>query len=886
MEKLSEKKKMKIKEIRIKNFRGYGENPEQEDGFYEFKDLDQPDVILLTGHNGYGKSSFYEAVEWCITDDIKALKKITEEANQKTTLRKSRYLKFQSLYDDREREAVVKILFDNGTCLIRSTKYDSLHNLEYRSEVRDGSGKSISNDEVREFITDESGQPPDSFFRLCFYGQAFSKDLVRGTSAKERNEILLGFLGMNIINDLINKSNAKKNQLLNKKLFSAENDISSGKKAEKELNHLFQINQWGSIQDYQNTVRTKFEQAADLSETLKELGFEYNFELENHTISHIVELLNKSRILMERMEQEYEQDQRERSRYVKESLLMKYKKNQVFLQNAEIVDKIDFVELQKELIKYRIKVDNYRVNIENLRKEKIEINSSTIQSEKKEKEVFLSEPMIQKYETEKENYEKIVLKSQRYGIQIGIDYQSADIRRLLKNSMIFQKWLMAVHTSLKEKQDALKTVSELCKSQKEMLLKVQEFINEQDSIKRCPVCKGIGFFIEGENAKDKLLSIISESITNGNQTVKLYNDEILKVQEMIKRLKRSYLENVWRRFVLCQESLQEKTNESIQLITEKLDEIINCNEKMLMRSTQRYNNVQKKTNDYEEFKKKYDLEKKSLDEIIKSEEKAGQWMKSVLAEKYQVNKSMEFPEIKKNKSFIKLVRKINREKRVIDEVTDILKYDIGAENVELLKKYEKISDISVISELEGKRRLYQDAINFRSVVNRSAKSIQSDMINNYITNNDMIKIIYKMINPHPFFRDFQIKKDGAETNIELQQKENIFLDHLFSEAQIQVLSLSVFLGLNLSVKNSSFEQIYIDDPVQSMDDINMVSFIDLLRSIKKSKKVNRNLIIGTHDFTFSKLVKIKFRNHSFVEYLFESYSKEGPVIKRRDGGLA
>lgn len=66
------------------------------------------------------------------------------------------------------------------------------------------------------------------------------------------------------------------------------------------------------------------------------------------------------------------------------------------------------------------------------------------------------------------------------------------------------------------------------------------------------------------------------------------------------------------------------------------------------------------------------------------------------------------------------------------------------------------------------------------------------MINNYITNNDMIKIIYKMINPHPFFRDFQIKKDGAETNIELQQKENIFLDHLFSEAQIQVLSLSVF----------------------------------------------------------------------------------------------
>lgn len=67
--------------------------------------------------------------------------------------------------------------------------------------------------------------------------------------------------------------------------------------------------------------------------------------------------------------------------------------------------------------------------------------------------------MIQKYETEKENFEKIVLKSQRYGVQIGMAYQSTNIRRLLKNSMIFQNWLMAVHTSLNEKQDALKTVS-------------------------------------------------------------------------------------------------------------------------------------------------------------------------------------------------------------------------------------------------------------------------------------------------------------------------------------------------------------------------------------------------------------------------------------------
>lgn len=118
-------------------------------------------------------------------------------------------------------------------------------------------------------------------------------------------------------------------------------------------------------------------------------------------------------------------------------------------------------------------------------------------------------------------------------------------------------------------------------------LKVQEFVNEQGSIKRCPVCKGISFFTEGENAKDKLLSIISNSIADGNQTVKLYNDEIILLQKKIRRLNVSYVENVWKQFQSSRELLQKKINESIQLIIDKLDEIIDCNEKMKTDATQR-----------------------------------------------------------------------------------------------------------------------------------------------------------------------------------------------------------------------------------------------------------------------------------------------------------
>ena len=62
---------MRISEIWIKNFRGYGENLDEKGEFYKFIDLEKPDIVLMTGHNGYGKTSFYEAIEWCLTDDIR-----------------------------------------------------------------------------------------------------------------------------------------------------------------------------------------------------------------------------------------------------------------------------------------------------------------------------------------------------------------------------------------------------------------------------------------------------------------------------------------------------------------------------------------------------------------------------------------------------------------------------------------------------------------------------------------------------------------------------------------------------------------------------------------------------------------------------------------------
>lgn len=85
----------------------------------------------------------------------------------------------------------------------------------------------------------------------------------------------------------------------------------------------------------------------------------------------------------------------------------------------------------------------------------------------------------------------------------------------------------------------------------------------------------------------------------------------------------------------------------------------------------------------------------------------------------------------------------------------------------------------------------------------------------------------------------------------------------FSAAQTNILSLSVFLASALHAKDDEgnpVNVIMIDDPIQSMDSINILSTIDLLRSI--CLQFDKQVIISTHDENFFKLLQRKIQ-HKF-----------------------
>lgn len=99
-----------------------------------------------------------------------------------------------------------------------------------------------------------------------------------------------------------------------------------------------------------------------------------------------------------------------------------------------------------------------------------------------------------------------------------------------------------------------------------------------------------------------------------------------------------------------------------------------------------------------------------------------------------------------------------------------------------------------------------------------------------------------------------IKSDGASIRFTAPGAEHDVL-YTMSSGQLSAMLLSFSLALNKIYGSQSLQTIFIDDPIQCMDDINIISFIEVLRSEFSSSQ----LIISTHEDVFSKYILYKYK---------------------------
>lgn len=80
---------------------------------------------------------------------------------------------------------------------------------------------------------------------------------------------------------------------------------------------------------------------------------------------------------------------------------------------------------------------------------------------------------------------------------------------------------------------------------------------------------------------------------------------------------------------------------------------------------------------------------------------------------------------------------------------------------------------------------------------------------------------------------------------------------MFSSGQLSGLVISLILSINRIFCKNDLNTILIDDPLQNMDDINMASFVELLRNEFGDKQI----ILSTHDERISRFIRYKY--HKF-----------------------
>lgn len=81
--------------------------------------------------------------------------------------------------------------------------------------------------------------------------------------------------------------------------------------------------------------------------------------------------------------------------------------------------------------------------------------------------------------------------------------------------------------------------------------------------------------------------------------------------------------------------------------------------------------------------------------------------------------------------------------------------------------------------------------------------------------------------------------------------------YTLSSGQLSAVIISFTLALNKIYSNDTFKCIFIDDPVQTMDELNIASFVELMRN----EFGDRQIILSTHEDAFSRYVRYKYSKY-------------------------
>ncbi|MGF1763405.1 hypothetical protein, partial [Aliivibrio kagoshimensis] len=152
----------------------------------------------------------------------------------------------------------------------------------------------------------------------------------------------------------------------------------------------------------------------------------------------------------------------------------------------------------------------------------------------------------------------------------------------------------------------------------------------------------------------------------------------------------------------------------------------------------------------------------------------------------------------------------------------------------------------------------------------SCMTYMQEGIDSYF-NKEVINKMYQRIEPHPSLTEInfiaEIGDRGPRLLISAKgENEEVNPAIYLSAGQVNVLSLSIFLAKAFEYGGDTISTIFMDDPVHNLSDINILSFIDLLRSLTSTH--DKQIVLSTHDEKLFKLLQNKIpENYNKSKYI-------------------
>jgi len=150
--------------------------------------------------------------------------------------------------------------------------------------------------------------------------------------------------------------------------------------------------------------------------------------------------------------------------------------------------------------------------------------------------------------------------------------------------------------------------------------------------------------------------------------------------------------------------------------------------------------------------------------------------------------------------------------------------------------------------------------------------------------------IYSRIDPHPTFRVTQItagmERGKGQLNVGIIDPDDPDANAkprdagpLLSSSQLNSYAVSLFLAMNLALPTLKLNVTILDDPLQSLDSLNLLGLVDVLRRFR----AHRQIIVSTHEDRLIGLLQRKLRpireGERMITMLFEQWVREGPAIR-------